>query len=396
MNSRYVISILAGIIILTAALVGYGIYVNAISSAHVDKMAAAQYVSVITDKAAYRNLAAVIDLPVLRLYPVWMSDIRSEVAGRLTDLRVAPGDKVKAGQILGAVQNMELPSQLLQAESKINQARANYVRWENTLRRYQSLVAVGAVSKQQLEEAQANRDAAAAEMESNIAGRDQVMINQQSQTFVAPRDGDILQLYHAPGTLVGKDQALMLIGDFSTMTARTNMRDDILTQLLPLKSRHKLLVGRDVLADRTYPARFQGGYAQGQPVLGITLEEVDPPLEIPSVFRSVKWIIDNPSNLLEYGTYYQVIVQRDQPESMLSVPQAAVMGEQEQSVYVVAPDNRLELRIVKTGRRDATYVEVREGLREGDLVVVSGKVGLAAGMKVRVVQEDHYIDGRRP
>ena len=50
---------------------------------------------------------------------------------------------------------------------------------------------------------------------------------------------------------------------------------------------------------------------------------------------------------------------------------------------VVTPNNRVEMRKVTLGHRDGESVEVRSGLNEGDMVVVSGRASLQPGQEVR-------------
>jgi membrane fusion protein, multidrug efflux system len=52
-------------------------------------------------------------------------------------------------------------------------------------------------------------------------------------------------------------------------------------------------------------------------------------------------------------------------------------------VVVVTPENRIEIRKVQIGLQTSTKVEIRSGLKEGDLVVVGSRAGLEPGQDVR-------------
>lgn len=58
---------------------------------------------------------------------------------------------------------------------------------------------------------------------------------------------------------------------------------------------------------------------------------------------------------------------------VLSIPRAALIGESEPRVLVVDADNRPQERKVRTGIRNDEYVQILDGLLEGERVVVSGK-----------------------
>ena len=54
---------------------------------------------------------------------------------------------------------------------------------------------------------------------------------------------------------------------------------------------------------------------------------------------------------------------------------------------MIAADGRLTERVVRTGIHDDEYVEIAEGLQEGDVVALTGLEGLQPGAKVQVVLE---------
>ncbi len=228
MNNRNIMLVLIAVILLVGSLVGYGLYVNVASNAHVEKLAAAQYSRVIGARAIFRDIAPVLEIPALYLQSSWMLDVNVKLEGTVSRLHVNPGDQVKAGQLLGELVNDELPAQILQAEGKINEARANWVKYNNTLARYQSLVNAAGISKQQLDEAIANQAAGAAMVMSAEATRDQLLSRLAGQKIFAPRDGDILKLYTKEGAFMRAGEAMVMIGDFATLSARENMRQEVL------------------------------------------------------------------------------------------------------------------------------------------------------------------------
>ena len=87
-----------------------------------------------------------------------MLDVHVKLDGTITRLYVSPGDQVKAGQLIGEITNDELPSQVLQAEGKINEARANRESARQQLRKLELAVTFETRQAQlNLDEAQARR-----------------------------------------------------------------------------------------------------------------------------------------------------------------------------------------------------------------------------------------------
>src|SRR5438445_1630061 len=82
--------------------------------------------------------------------------------------------------------------------------------------------------------------------------------------------------------------------------------------------------------------------------------------------------LSNPQLLLIHDMYVDAEIDTGSPEAVLAVPESAVMDTgSRQAVLVDKGEGRLEPREVKLGNRGAGFVEVRQGLAEGDAVVVS-------------------------
>ena len=387
MTTRNIVIVLAAVILLVGSLVGYGIYVNVTGNAHVDKLAAAQYSRVIGDRTAYRDIAPVLEFPALYLQSSWMLDVHVKLDGTLSRLYVNPGDPVRAGQLVGEMVNDELPAQILQAEGKINEARANLVKYNNTLARYQLLIDAAGISKQQLDEAIANKAAGEAMLMTAEAARSQLLSRLGGQQIVAPRDGDILKVYVKEGAFLRTGEAVVMIGDFSTLSARENMRQEVFERLLPLDSSYLLVLQENLDINKSYASIYKQDNHAGERSFKIRPEKISPPPEVPASYRSIVWQVENAGGLLEPGTYYRAKICGTQKRRVLSIARKAVAGKTNMKALVVGADGRLAERTIRTGIQDDEYVEVIDGLSEGEVVAVTGLEGLQAGTKVQVVLE---------
>jgi multidrug efflux pump subunit AcrA (membrane-fusion protein) len=96
--------------------------------------------------------------------------------------------------------------------------------------------------------------------------------------------------------------------------------------------------------------------------------------------------VPNADLLLIPGMYAEVHLTLDRRDKVLTIPVAAIeLGGDASSaqVMVITPDNRVELRKVELGLETATKVEVKSGLKEGDMVVIGNRAGLQPGQEVR-------------
>ena len=95
--------------------------------------------------------------------------------------------------------------------------------------------------------------------------------------------------------------------------------------------------------------------------------------------------VPNPNLLLIPGMYAEVHLTLDRRDSVITLPLLAVDSEADSAtarVMVITPNRRVEIRRVELGLETASRVEVRSGLNEGDLVVLTGRSGLEPGGEV--------------
>jgi RND family efflux transporter MFP subunit len=123
--------------------------------------------------------------------------------------------------------------------------------------------------------------------------------------------------------------------------------------------------------DRSFPgrvARFSGKVASATRTMET---EVDVP---------------NPSLILIPGMYAEVSLTLDRRGAVLAVPILAVdvsADETSGQTMVVTPENQIEMRKVQLGLQNAGSIEIRSGLRAGELVVTGNRSSLRAGQQVR-------------
>jgi membrane fusion protein, heavy metal efflux system len=89
----------------------------------------------------------------------------------------------------------------------------------------------------------------------------------------------------------------------------------------------------------------------------------------------------NPGNSIKIGMFSEIYIKTTRPENYLSIPESAVVDEDGlHTAYVQLEGEAFEKRILKTGITDNGYIQVLEGLKEGERVVTNGayQVRLAA------------------
>ncbi|MBP3192767.1 efflux RND transporter periplasmic adaptor subunit [Natronogracilivirga saccharolytica] len=291
-----------------------------------------------------------------RTYPgnieQWEYAFISGAAGtRILSIHAREGDKVQKGDLLAEMDR----SNLNQAEVQMNTAC-------NEVRRLENLAEAGAVSGQQLEQAQAQYDNAKSSYEQLREDTD----------LRAPIDGVITDKYFVEGEQFspgGERPSLMTLMTVDPVKVTINISE----RYFPL-----IYYGMevDVMPD-TYPGETFEGEVD---FIGPTVDPVS------RTFR-VEIRIDNPDHRLSPGMFARVRMDMDEREDLF-LPAAAVHrepGNQTRYVYRVN-DGTAERADVQTGDRMEEMLQIRDGLNEGDQVIQEGAGRVESGSEVRIVE----------
>jgi RND family efflux transporter MFP subunit len=315
------------------------------------------------------------------------ADIYARASGYIDKRNADIGDRVKEGQLLVQITAPELDHQITQAqgtlvqyEASLQQAQANKELAEVTWKRDDPLVNKGWVTPQQGDIDRLTlraREAAIGIAQGNAAAqRALVRILQQQkayQSVVAPFDGIITQRNVDVGTLV---QADATSGTFMF----TLMKSDVIrTQVyVPQEQAFGLSPGVDAVVhvaeipDRTFPGKVTRIADALQPGTRTLLTEVD---------------IPNPDGVLTPGTYCTVELHIPRKTPSLLVPANAVIFNADGLHVAVIEDDVARMRKISVARDLGKEVEVHDGVKAGDQVILNPSVDLVEGSKVQARSE---------
>jgi HlyD family secretion protein len=339
-------------------------------------------------------------------------DVGSTLTGRVTQVRVSEGGRVRQGDVLVQLESDELRAALAQAVASERQAQARLAGLRSSgrssaqaalaqaeatlhaasasLARVQQLVAEGFYSPAQLDEARRAVDVARAQQRNAQAqiqanadtGTDVAQAQAQralaqaatvaaqarlAQTvLVAPADARVLVRAVEPGQIVQPGKALLSLALAGPTQLVAQVDERFLDQLQPDQ---KAAVVADAFAGQRFAAR----------VLSIA-----PAVDAQRGAIEVKFALEEqaPAYLREDMTL-SVEVETARRESALVLPQAALRGAVagDTGTVLLLQDGRAQARSVRLGLRTLDAVEVLDGLKEGDTVLRGG--ALQAGERVR-------------
>jgi Cu(I)/Ag(I) efflux system membrane fusion protein len=172
--------------------------------------------------------------------------------------------------------------------------------------------------------------------------------------WTAPRDGIVLERNVSDGMRVAPGDVLFRIADHSHVWATV----DVAERELASVARGQLVTVRV----RSYPDRtFSGKIALVYPHLSPATRTVKVRIELP-----------NPDHLLLPDMYAEAEINTGGGEKVVAVPESAIIDSGDRQVVIIDKgEGRFEPRNVQLGRRGAGYVQIKQGVSEGDAVVTS-------------------------
>src|SRR5579883_235997 len=273
--------------------------------------------------------------------------IAPQVAGRIVELRADEGQMVKSGDVLARLDDNDLRASVAELEARAKYAEQQFERTESLLNR-------GWVTRDKFDQARSEVDAtrqAARRMREQLA----------FMSLRTPADGQIIRRDGEVGDYIPVNQPVFYLAKSGV---QLRISADVDEEDIPLvKVGQKVLIRADAFPGRVFAAAVKEVTPKGDPVA-----------------RNYRVRIELPSNtaLLIGMTAETNIVTREKVDALL-VPASTVS---ENALWAVREERvvRLPVRIGIKGRE---RVEIEEGLRDGDLVVIDPKEGLKQGARVR-------------
>lgn len=306
------------------------------------------------------------------------------VTGRVKRLDAHVGDRVKAGQILGEMDSIDLDERIhaqdaasKKAGAQLKEADARRQFAQTQAQRYAKLLAGHSASEEivftkqhELNVAQAGRNVARNELIRIQAERDVLVAQLGNLKLISPVDGMVVARKVDPGTTVSAGQTVVELIDPKSVWINVRF-DQIHTHGLAAD-----LSARIVL-------RSQGGVAPGH------VFRVEPLADPVTEETLAKVLFDQlPDPLPPIGEMAEVTIELSQLPIGPAVPNAAVQHINGQTGVWQVIDGDLHFAPVSLGKDDLNgWIQVREGLKADDQVVTYSAKALTAHSRIHVVEQ---------
>lgn len=363
-------------------------------------------VEVQTEKIGKRNITQIVT-GTGKIQAEKKVDISAEVSGEIIALPFEEGEEVRKGQLVVRIKPDAYYPQMRQQEagirvqeSNLKAQEVNLNKNELELNRTKELFSKGLASQSELDNAQANYDATLASMNTiraqinqQRAGLTAVQYDLSKTTISAPMSGTVTQLNNEVGekvlgTMSNMGSNILTISDLSSMEAQVEIGE---TDVTNVKIGDTARIQIDAFPDKIFTgyvyeiantATSKGTGTQEEVVnfiVKIRINKEDYELR-PGMSCTVDIEVNYKENVLSVPI--QCVTTRDEDTvSTKEMPEGdqqvidtktedkGIQKDKPKEIVFIVENNVAKKKVVKTGISDATYIEIIEGVNEGEEVV---------------------------
>ena len=323
------------------------------------------------DQTAEKAAAAVETTDVIRIdlkstvsatgtiQPVNSVEVSSKITARIKTVLVKENDTVTAGQTVATLDGKDYEAKRDQAQYKVNNTRSKY-------ERVQYLYNIGADTKEELEDAQLNYDTAVSTLTEAESDMNETIIT-------APMDGVVVGEPKTAGTMAvqGSDNptVIMRIADLSKKQIKAKVDE---TDIGSIKVGQLASFTVDTYTDKKFTARVakisQTDTANSWDTSSSSSSSSASSASV--IYYYVTLDVDDPDNELLPAMTARVEIDTATKDNALVVPISTLKTDANGSYVIIKNDDGTqENRYVETGIYSDEYVEILNGLTEGEKVV---------------------------
>ena len=301
--------------------------------------------------------------------PMLEVNVYPKVPGKIIErLPVERGDFVKKGALIATLENKMIKAQIEEAEAALELAKTNLDVIEKDCIRLENLYREKALARQKLDHIRSQKKSAKAQVRRSEAVLQQLEILYKNHRIYAPISGYVSARYVDRGNMSSVAQPIIRISSETEVKIVTTVTEKDFPHV---RKGMECEITVDAFPDRV----FKG-----------IISVINPTLDPATRTGELEIFVPNKDKLLRSGMFAHVRLYLG-GKSTLVVNRDALNrlpGTGNYYVYVVQKDKAV-LKNIETGFTQGNYVEVTNGLTEGEKVVVKGQNRLKDGVSVVVV-----------
>lgn len=294
--------------------------------------------------------------------------VSSEVDGLLRRVLAEEGAAVSRGSLLASINETDYRLEVSRAEAAVRQAEASSANIRQEFQRKEALFKEELITRQQYDDVNARRllaegDLDRARIALSLAGE-----RLRKTRVYAPLSGSVKEKRVTAGDYVRNGTPLYVLIQTNPLKLLFNV---------PEKEVGSLRMGQDLqFTVDAFPGRtFRG-----------TVRTIYPHVEERTRTLRVEGVVPNPDGALKPGLFTKVTLYSGPARLQVVVPVTSILYEGQKTKVFHVEGDRARERFVRVGRKYGEMMEVLEGLKAGEQLVVVGQNNLTEGMKVHVAR----------
>lgn len=278
-------------------------------------------------------------------------ELKSEVAGRITDIEFDEGSRVKEGQLLVKINDAELQAQLLKARYRKNLAEDKEERGRKQLQ-------IEAISQQ-------DYDALLNELNTEKAEIQLIKAQIDKTEIKAPFEGKIGLRYVSKGSYIEQNTKVANLLDITPVKVDFS---------IPEKYANFVAEGDKIsFKIQGYDEEFEG-----------KVYAIEPKIDPVTRTLQLRALSPNPEGKILPGAFAEVKLVLDEIPDAVMIPTEALIPELQGQKVFVFKNGQVMSQNVQTGIRTEDKIQVTEGIAAGDTVITSGILQLRPGAPVKI------------
>jgi len=323
--------------------------------------------------------------------------IRARVVGFLEGIHFEEGERVNQGQLLYSIDPDPLMQEVAAQTSMVAQAQTALAQAESDLKRIEPLAAMSAVSEQELDMSTSKRDASISSLEAAKANLKIAELNLGYAKMYAPIEGIIGKTLAREGEFVGKEPNPVILNTVSQL--RSIRVQFFLTEQDYLKLARSYIGETNKKIERTEDEKVETELILADGSLYDQkgkIDFIDRNIDSETGSILVQATFPNPERLIRPGQFARVKIRVRVAKDAILIPQKCAKELQGQfSVIFVNNENVLESKSVDVTDRIGEYYIIKEGLQNGDRIILEGIQRARSGMEI-VPQVTDFVSQQTP
>ncbi len=291
--------------------------------------------------------------------------VSAETSGQVQQIVVREGDAVKAGQLLAALDGTLHAIESAKAAAEVRRYDVLVTNQDNEVKRLQRLDESQSVSRDKLEDEQAQLEILSAQRDIARKQWERFQYLESKTRIVAPLEGLVTRRHISPGDYVSAGEPLFELVSVDRLRARI---------AFPERDASRIAVGQQV--HLTTPAA-PDVTANGE------VAAVNPQIKMYNRAVEITVEFDNPGGWLPGASVDASLVVARRAQALM-VPSMAVVTRDGRDVVFVLSDKQVRAIPITSGWREAGWIEILSGITARDQVVVEGTNLLSNGSRVEV------------